>query len=263
MKTIRLACITVSAEIIYRSNWFLGIFIDLLSMGLLLVFWNAALGDRGLIGTYDFAGFFNYFFLVTIMQKIIITDSGSKISDDILTGRLSFLLLKLVSHHKIYISRDLQVKFENIIQTVAMIILYLIIAVSFNLGTGLHFSIFIIPAVLNAIILAYLIQYITGMIAFWTNSAWALLLALTVFNRVFNGQMFPIDIVPEGYRIIFTATPFYYTVYFPVSLLMNKGGSPQYVLTGLATGIAWILALVVLCRVLFRIGMKRYEAAGI
>ena len=263
MKILKLAAITVSTRTIYRFNWLSGIAAEFLNLGLLLIFWNAALGASGIIGTYDFPALFKYYLLVSIMQKFSMTESGSKISEDILSGRLSFFLLKPFSYHKTVISGDLSDKFENLFQAAAMVIFYLAISVFFGFDIRIRFSLFIVIAVINGIVLTYLINYITGMIAFWTKSAWALLLALSVFARVFSGQMFPVDIVPDQFKIIFVLSPFYYSIFFPVFLAMSSDISVYSLFWGIGTGFAWIIFLIVLCRVMFFLGLKHYEATGI
>jgi ABC-2 type transport system permease protein len=256
--------IAISGQTIYRFDWLFGIFVEILNMAIRLIFWRAVLETSIHLGSYDMVKFINYFFVVSLVQKLSFTDIGYNVSDDIITGRLSFFLIKPLSYYKIKISNDLSGKFGNIVQLLAMAGIFVLLSLLLNTDFSIKVNFIVLLAILNGIILTFLMNYIIGLIGFWTKSVWALLLAYTVFARALGGQMFPLDIVPEGYRAFFVISPFYYATFFPVSLMMNSIDiTGYYYINGIGIGILWILILILGCKILFTSGLKHYEATGI
>jgi ABC-2 type transport system permease protein len=154
-------------------------------------------------------------------------------------------------------------KVIGIIQVIIMISIFLIITIWIKLDASININLFVIIAVLNCFILSYLMNYFIGILAFWTNSVWAILLAYSVILRIFGGQMFPLDIVPERYQAIFTLSPFYYAAFYPAYLIMNNELLNFDIYKGILMGFAWILILIIACKLLFVRGLKHFEGAGI
>jgi ABC-2 type transport system permease protein len=76
-----------------------------------------------------------------------------------------------------------------------------------------------------------------------------------------SGQMFPLDLLPQPWAGLLKVLPFQYMAYFPAVVFLGKIQGWALVLHLLGE-LAWALAFMVLARVLYRFGLRRYSAYG-
>jgi len=73
--------------------------------------------------------------------------------------------------------------------------------------------------------------------------------------------MFPLDMLPEPWHTFVELTPLMYLAYFPAAVLLEKIQGWDLVL-GLALELEWVLLFIILSRVLYDRGTRRYSAFG-
>jgi ABC-2 type transport system permease protein len=116
-----------------------------------------------------------------------------------------------------------------------------------------------------SLVLAFLIGFhfevCVGMIGFWMLEVTSLLYVINTLNYFISGHMFPIDLLPPGWASVLKALPTQYLAYFPAAVFLGKVQGWELV-SGLLGGAAWAAGLVVLSRVLYRVGLRRYSAYG-
>jgi ABC-2 type transport system permease protein len=120
-------------------------------------------------------------------------------------------------------------------------------------------------AYLASLALAFLIGFhleaCIGMVGFWFLEVSSLMYVVMAVNYFISGQMFPLDLLPPFWASLLKALPTQYLAYFPAAVFLGKVRGPE-LWWGLAGAAAWLVALVVLARVLYRFGLKRYSAYG-
>jgi ABC-2 type transport system permease protein len=82
-----------------------------------------------------------------------------------------------------------------------------------------------------------------------------------LFNFFFSGHMFPIDMLPGVWGTIVRGSPLQYLAYFPAAVFLGKIQGEQLA-WGLGLEFAWVVVFVILSRVTFHLGVKRYSAYG-
>jgi ABC-2 type transport system permease protein len=80
-------------------------------------------------------------------------------------------------------------------------------------------------------------------------------------NYFLSGHMFPIDLLPPAWVMVLKALPTTYLAYFPAAVFLGKVEGPELT-QGLLIGVGWAIGLMVLSRVLYRLGLRRYSAFG-
>lgn len=110
-------------------------------------------------------------------------------------------------------------------------------------------------------LLGFFLEASMGMIGFWFLEVSSLLFVYTLFSFFISGHMFPIDMLPGGTRTIVELLPLAYLAYFPAAVFLGKITGPE-LLWGLGIQAAWVLVFVVVCRVAFHLGVKRYSGYG-
>jgi ABC-2 type transport system permease protein len=73
--------------------------------------------------------------------------------------------------------------------------------------------------------------------------------------------MFPIDLLGPQWSAILKALPTQYLAYFPAAVFLGKVQGTE-LWTGLLTEAAWAVGLMLLARLLYRVGLRRYSAYG-
>tara|TARA_B100000029_G_scaffold479808_1_gene527197 strand:- start:347 stop:1189 length:843 start_codon:yes stop_codon:yes gene_type:complete len=109
----------------------------------------------------------------------------------------------------------------------------------------------------------FLIEALIGLISFWFLEVSSLLFIYMMLNYFLSGHMIPLDwLGPVGEFVEFL--PFKYLAYVPAAIVLGKDG---YVLgAGLERQLlieaTWIVSLLVLNRIAFARGVRRYGAFG-
>jgi ABC-2 type transport system permease protein len=116
-----------------------------------------------------------------------------------------------------------------------------------------------------SLVLSFLIGFYfeasVGMVGFWFLEVTSLLYIVMTLNFFISGHMLPLDLLPEPWSTVLKAMPFQYMAYFPAVVFLGKvKGSELY--GYLAAELFWAVFFMVLARVLYRIGLRRYSAFG-
>jgi ABC-2 type transport system permease protein len=118
-----------------------------------------------------------------------------------------------------------------------------------------------IASLLLGFLIGFFFEATLGMVGFWFLEVSSLLWVVNTLNFFISGQMFPLDLLGEPWATFLKALPFQYMAYFPAAVFLGKIQGVQLV-QGLLLELFWAVAFIVLARVLFRIGLRRYSAFG-
>jgi ABC-2 type transport system permease protein len=84
---------------------------------------------------------------------------------------------------------------------------------------------------------------------------------INTLNYFISGHMFPIDLLGEPWATVLKALPTQYLAYFPAVVFLGKVQG-QELLPGLLGAVGWAIGLMVVSRLLYRVGLRRYSAYG-
>jgi ABC-2 type transport system permease protein len=116
-------------------------------------------------------------------------------------------------------------------------------------------------ALLLGFVLGFFFEACLGTLGFWFLEVSSLLYVVNTINFFVSGQMFPLDLLGEPWAGALRSLPFQYLAYFPTMIFLGKVRGDDLV-RGLLTATAWAVALIVLARLLYRLGLRRYSAYG-
>ncbi|HYE76943.1 MAG TPA: hypothetical protein VEI97_03060, partial [bacterium] len=109
--------------------------------------------------------------------------------------------------------------------------------------------------------LLFLINYTMGLGAFFFEWNYGIVLMKETLGRTMGGLLIPLTLFPEATRTILLWTPFPYLYYVPVRAYL--GDLPFSELQGLlAVQYGWILALLLLSRLLTRSALRTADIQG-
>lgn len=113
-------------------------------------------------------------------------------------------------------------------------------------------------------LLGFYLESCIGLIGFWFLEVTSLTFIYMLLNFLLSGHMFPLELLPSdpvNIRGLVEFLPFKYLAYFPAAVFLGKVQGPE-MYQGLAVLVGWVLFFVVLSRVLWWRGIRRYSAFG-
>ncbi|MNF89988.1 hypothetical protein D3C84_725380 [compost metagenome] len=130
-------------------------------------------------------------------------------------------------------------------------------------GKYLHLS-YLLPALLGVVFgfaINYLLYFIGGLAAFWSDQASAFDLVLTYMLTLFGGVLAPLTLYPAWMQSVHEWSPFPYIVSFPIRIIMGELTVEQLV-NGLLFQIVLVIVLLMLAHLVWVKGIKRYSVFG-
>jgi ABC-2 type transport system permease protein len=118
-------------------------------------------------------------------------------------------------------------------------------------------------SLLLAFAIGFFFESCIGIVGFWFLEITSFMYIINVLNFFVSGQMFPLELL-ENYPYL-TQTlellPFQYLAYFPAMVFLEKKTGDE-LLFGLAVELGWAIALLLLSRWMYRLGLRHYSAYG-
>jgi ABC-2 type transport system permease protein len=112
-----------------------------------------------------------------------------------------------------------------------------------------------------AFLIGFFFEATIGMIGFWFLEVTSFLYIINTLNFFVSGHMFPLDLLPPFWSSLLQMLPFQYLAYFPAMVFLEMKTGRELVI-GLVMELVWAVLFIVLARVLFRFGLRRYSAYG-
>jgi len=112
-----------------------------------------------------------------------------------------------------------------------------------------------------AFLLGFLIEALIGQISFWFLEVSSLLFIYMMLNYFLSGHMIPLDLLPAPVDRIVEFLPFKYLAYTPPAILLGRFSHAELA-RELAVELSWVMALLLVNRIAFARGVRRYGAFG-
>ena len=105
----------------------------------------------------------------------------------------------------------------------------------------------------------FVVQYFTGLLAFWLEETWILRVILSIVTAFLSGAIIPLDLYPKAFVEFLNYTPFPYLSYYPIKIFMG-----ETIPIGMALGTIgiWMAILCTVNHFLWKKGVRLYTAAG-
>jgi ABC-2 type transport system permease protein len=244
----------------YRGRIILGVitgFFPLLTMAV----WLTVVAEAGPPAGWTTGDFLSYYAAATLLWNL----SGDQVvwqwDADMRSGDLSVRLVRPVHPFHQYATSSLGNRL------VFLTVLAPALAIGALLTPGLNYP--ADPIRLAAVAVALALAYALGLlmastfalVGFWstqTTNAWMLWWGLGSFA---SGWVAPLALMPDWLRAAATLLPFRTTMGFPVELLMGRLDLRQTVY-GFAVGLGWLAVFALLYRIIWRRGIRRYQAVA-
>jgi ABC-2 type transport system permease protein len=244
----------------YRAQALLWILSGVFPLVMMAV-WLAVVDEAGPIGGWDQVDFVSYYVGAALVNELTAAFVVWDWDRDIRQGLLSVKLLKPLDPFHHLLSENLGWKILALILILPPVALFAwlspTIAYPLTLGRAAAFAL----SVVAAFALSMAMGSAFGVLSFWSTQT-ANLYSLWIGAGYFlAGWIAPLALFPENIRQIAVWLPFRGTLGFPMEILIGQLTWPEIGLGFTVTGF-WIAVFVVLYRMLYWRGLRRYEAVG-
>ena len=234
---------------------------EIIEILILVVLWLAIYGKANLISGFTRNEMITYVLVGNIFSLLVRDFTHHIFSEDIISGKLSFFLVKPLSHLRYFIASTI----GRTMHVVTGVVSQLLVILCFHAFIVVHVSPPVIGLIVVMLILArineILVNYLRGMVGFWTDEVEPVQGAVSQVQRFLTGGYFPLSLLPLGLAVFTYGLPFAYYFFIPMQLFLGKMSLADGA-RGLVIQIAWIGILYLLIKLVWQRGLKRYEGVN-
>jgi ABC-2 type transport system permease protein len=242
-----------------RSFFFLVAFGWMVPPLIYLFVWSTVAGESA-VGGMTRDQFIVYYLVLISVNQLTYSQANWTVSDLIRMGSFNRLLLYPMSP-----------VYNTLATEVAGKVVMMSFVVPVTLGLGLllrpelSLTLTGVAAFILALMLAWLLRFLWGywlaLLAFWLTRTDSLLALQDGLIFILAGQVAPVAVLPGAVQTLALALPFRYMIGFPVEALLGQL-TPGELLLGFGVQIAWLLVAYTMFTVVWRRGVRHYEAVG-
>jgi ABC-2 type transport system permease protein len=223
--------------------------------------WWAIAGD-GAVQGYARADFARYFFGVMLVNALTIAWDSWQLDRWIREGDLNYRLARPLHPVHEALADNLAYKARS----AGTIVVVWLVAASVWPAVRLPFDpgrwALVALAVILAAAMRFFISFTTGLLAFWTTRATAIMELHAGVSMFLAGRVAPLALLPPGVTGVARLLWFPYMLAFPVDLLTGAAPSRAALLQGFGGQLVWLALWVGAFRLAWRRGLRRYGAVG-
>lgn len=252
---------TFAVQLQYRASLIIWLISTILEPVIYLVVWSTvAEASGGSVSGFTPGDFAAYYIAFMIIDHLTFTWVMWEYDYRIRMGDLSAMLLRPI--HPVHEDIADNITYKVLTMAVLLPVVALLIWL-FDPAFNTH--LWAVAAFIPALLLSFLVRFMLGwslaMIAFWTTRISAMNSSFYVLELFFSGRIAPLSVLPGGLQSVATLLPFSWTLAFPVELLLGRL-APREALVGLGMLLVWLAISLVLMRLIWQAGVRKYAAFG-
>jgi ABC-2 type transport system permease protein len=237
--------------------WFLwGVMEPAIALG---IWWSIA--GAGEVDGYDRGDFARYFFGITLVNQLTLAWDAWYIDRWVREGELNHRLARPVGpiHEAVADNLAYKARTAAIVLVIWVLAAFLWPAVRLPFDPG-RWALALLATVLAAGI-RFLNSWATGLLAFWTTRATALMELQFGISLFLSGRVAPLELLPPGVAGVAAWLWFPYALAFPVEVLTGAA-SGEAIGRGFVGQTVWLLVWAFAAWLVWRRGLRHYGAVG-
>lgn len=244
----------------YRVNTWVNLGIASITLISTFYLWNTIYIDQTELVGYTKQELITYYILIGYLLASIYV--SLPIAGEIRNGELSKYLTKPIGYF-----------LYHYWQTISQRFLRLLLGLPVLIGIGLFFSdhlfivtnpvsyIFLFLTTLGAIHILFFLDVLVGLLEFWILYSDSLNFMIELIGFFFAGTLIPLAFLPSSVQTIAHFLPFPYIGSFLVESFMQHLSFSK-IFHGIGIQLFWIILLFFLTKMVWKQGMKKFEALG-
>lgn len=263
LKYISVFSISLQRELSFRASFLMERARAITIVIAFYAFWSVLFSDRAELLGYSKSQMITYVLGMNILRSLIFSGQNWELIREINTGRIASYLIRPISYFGFCISRDMVDKLLNFVSAILEVALALwILDAPLYVPNKISSLLFFTLMVILSLVLYFLLSYTVSALAFWTAESGGPRFCFELFVEFAAGAFFPLDVLPQALRRFFHALPFASMVYLPLNIFLERASFGE-ILKGFAVSALWIFLLALLCRAVWKKGLKNFSAYGI
>ncbi len=264
--------ISLEERLVYRGDFALGTLMRFLPLVTQVFLWGAIFqavrsnDGSGTIAGYSYREMIAYYLLTQISRAFSsMPGLASNIALQIRNGEIKkyliqpvdligFLLLGRIAHKLVY----------YVVAAGPFALVFYLCRDYFDGWPDATTLFAFLASLVMSFLMGFFLEATLGLVGFWFLEVSSLLFIYMLFTFFFSGHMFPIDMLnalPGYWGAIVRAIPLQYLAYFPAAVFLGKIQGSELA-WGLGLQLFWTVFFIVLCRVTFHLGVRRYSGFG-
>ena len=229
----------------------------------LVLMWTAIYsGGSGMVKGFTLNEMITYVLVGNLCAVAVRSFLPALVARDIEEGRLSMFLVKPIPYIKYVFLNELgRIFLSTALSLVSQMCVILFFLDRIFINSDWRYIGLILVMLFFAFIIELLIGFLIGTIAFWTEEVNGLQTTLERIKRFFSGGYFPLSLLPVYLITASKYLPFQYSFFAPAQLYLKKVDLRQG-LEGILIQIVWVVLLSLIVRLVWRMGLRKYEAVG-
>jgi ABC-2 type transport system permease protein len=241
---------SMQANLAYRAHFLFLLLGNAIYIVVTWFLWKSIYGSTADLNGMSFERTFTYLALAMSIVVLLQTWAEWGISRRILTGDIVIDLLRPLDFLLMQMFDVLGFVGGNFLAITLPSFLIVILAFGMPVPLGLNLILFIASLAL-AFLVSFLIDFLVGTIAFYTESTWGVCATKEVIVLALSGALIPLRFYPEPIKRVLEWLPFQAIYNLPLSVLMDGSARPLEALGDLGIQAAWVLALLAAARAFF------------
>jgi len=250
----------------YRFNAFIKTIFSNLRLLIIIFFWVLIYGGdtQKVLSGFTLAGIITYLVIMDVFGLLIygLRSSGFVISGMIKSGSLGPALLKPQSLNMLVYFRNLA---DGVTSTIPQVVLVACIMPFVSRFLVWDVSVLNLVSIVLFLVVGtvstHLLCSILGYMAFWLEEANSIMWSFMVLFNILTGFFLPLDFFPGWSIRVLELLPFASWGYIQTKLYIGFYPPDEQLLL-FAVQIIWVFALLVLNKVVWKKGVKKYSAVG-
>lgn len=248
----------------YRSQVTLWMLTDIVPAIIMPFVWLAGFNGRSDIKGFGPGEIVMYYLTMTLLSNFVVAHVQWEMARDIKEGVLSKFLLYPFSYLRYHYLGNIAYRMMRVVLFAPFALLWFLIfrdemglATLSTLYLGWEFW----AALLMGHLVAFFFALVLGNLAFYFVETTALFIGYYIVMAIFSGQIAPYALLPATLQNIARATPFRYTLSFPLEVMNGRIHGAAF-WEGAAYQVFWLLVLYILALVGWKYGTRQYAGAG-
>lgn len=225
-----------------------------------LAVWQVVATETGSTGGYTAATFAGYFVALLLVRELTYSWVPYQLPEHVRTGTLATTLLRPGHPLAVIFGRQLATRLNHVAILIPTSgILYWLFDATIDTSVA-HVAVWVLVVPLAGAV-RYLADSLFALSAMWLVKIDGLRTIYYLFVLFLSGQFAPISVLPGPVETLARVLPFYWTLGFPVELLVGTA-RVQDAWIGLLVLVGWTTVLAVAIRPVWRAGTRALESVG-
>jgi ABC-2 type transport system permease protein len=227
----------------------------------MMVVWLAIVAEAGPVSGWGESDFLSYYLAAAFVNQMTFSWTIWQWDNEIHSGDLSAKLLKPLDPLNYYLTEQVGIKvFFLALLGPALVVLAVLSPEIDYVRDPLRWAAFAL-ALLTGYAISLLMTSAFGMLSFWSTQSSNLFSLWWGVGSFLSGWIAPLELFPPALLRTAYWLPFRYTLGFPIEILQGRLAWAEIGL-GFGVGLIWTVIFLTAYRLLWRLGLRRYEAVG-